>query len=72
MQAITCSELQDMLSSSESVVLVDVRSPDEQNVSVLPGNVVRKADFDRNPQDYSDSNIVTYWFACEVKFAMPN
>lgn len=63
-QAISCTELNDMLSASEAVVLVDVRSPDEQNVSMLPGHVVRKVDFDRHPQDYSDSKIVTYWYAC--------
>lgn len=70
-QAISCSELHELLSSSDSVVLVDVRSPDEQNVSVLPGNVVRKEDFERNLLEYSDSKIVTYWFACNVKSAMP-
>lgn len=42
MQAISCTELNDMLSASESIVLVDVRSPDEQNVSMLPGHVVRQ------------------------------
>ncbi len=60
-QAITCKQLSDMLGASESVVMVDVRTPDEQQVSVLPGNVIRKEDFDQHPQDYSSSNIVTYW-----------
>ena len=61
-QAISCNELQDMLSSEEPIVLVDVRSPDEQSVSIVPGHVVKKVDFDRHPQDYSDSKIVTYWY----------
>lgn len=60
-QTITCKQLSDMLGASESVVMVDVRTPDEQQVSVLPGNVIRKEDFDQHPQDYSSSNIVTYW-----------
>ena len=49
------------MSSSESVVLVDVRSPDEQIVSILPGHVVKKVDFEQHPQDYADRTIVTYW-----------
>lgn len=52
-----------MLSSNEPIVLVDVRSPNEQSVSILPGHVVRKEDFDRHLQDFSDSKIVTYWYA---------
>ena len=52
-----------MLSSNEPIVLVDVRSPNEQSVSILPGHVVKKQDFDRHPQDFSDSKIVTYWYA---------
>lgn len=65
-QAISCNELQDMLNSSEPIVLVDVRSPNEQSVSILPGHVVRKEDFDRHLQDYSDSKIVTYWYAIAI------
>ena len=61
MQAISCKELQELMSSSESVVLVDVRSPDEQIVSILPGHVVKKVDFEQHPQDYADRTIVTYW-----------
>lgn len=68
-QAISCTELNDMLSASESIVLVDVRSPDEQNVSMLPGHVVRQTDFDRHLQDYSDSKVVTYWYACNCTAA---
>lgn len=71
-QAITCKELQEMLSSPESIVLVDVRSPDEQSVSILPGHVVKKVDFDRHPEDYSDSRIVTYWYVCDWQEAAPS
>lgn len=63
MQAISCKELHDLLRSSDPVVLVDVRSPDEQSVSILPGHVVKKVDFDQQAQKYSDSTIVTYWYA---------
>lgn len=63
-QAISCKELRELMSSSESIVLVDVRSPDEQSVSSLPGHVVKKVDFEQqDPQDYSNSTIVTYWYA---------
>ena len=52
-----------MLKSTPDVVLVDVRAPDEQKVSVLPGNVVLKEDFDKDTKAYTDKNIVTYWSA---------
>jgi len=61
-QDITCNQLQDLLQASDPVVLVDVRSPDEQQVSVLPGNVVRKEDFDGHQLEYADHKIVTYWY----------
>lgn len=61
-QAITCNQLQDLLQASDPVVLVDVRSPDEQQVSVLPGHVVRKEDFDGHHKEYADHKIVTYWY----------
>ena len=60
--AISCKELQELLNTSDSVVLVDVRTPDEQSVSVLPGNVVRKEEFEQHPLAYADSTIVTYWY----------
>ena len=62
-QDITCNQLQDLLQASDPVILVDVRSPDEQQVSVLPGNVVRKEDFDGHQQEYANHKIVTYWYA---------
>ena len=62
MQAITCDQLQDLLQASDPVVLVDVRSPDEQQVSILPGNVVRKEDFDGHHKEYANHKIVTYWY----------
>lgn len=43
------------------IVLVDVRSPDEQLLSVLPGNVVRKDDFDKRKEEYRNQHIITYW-----------
>ena len=61
-QAITCNQLQDLLQASDPVILVDVRSPDEQQVSVLPGNVVRKEDFDSHHKKYANHKIVTYWY----------
>ena len=43
------------------IVLVDVRSPAEQELSVLPGSVIRKEDFDKQKQQYRNHKIVTYW-----------
>ena len=60
-EAITCKQLQDMMNESDSIVLVDVRSPDEQHVSVLPGNVLRKEEFEDRRQEYTNSKVVTYW-----------
>lgn len=62
MQDITCKQLQDLLQASDPVVLVDVRTPDEQQVSVLPGNVMRKEDFDGHQQEWANHTIVTYWY----------
>lgn len=59
-QAITCKELQDMLKSSDLLVMVDVRTPQEQEVSILPGRVICKQDFDQCRQDYFSNTIVTY------------
>jgi rhodanese-related sulfurtransferase len=63
--------------SAAEVVLVDVRTPGEQEVSRLPGKaasagegcltgpgpfVITKEDFDRVKADYKDRQIITYWW----------
>lgn len=62
--------------SAGGVVLVDVRTPGEQEVSRLPGKaanagegclagggpfVFTKDDFERVKADYKDREIITYW-----------
>ena len=43
------------------IILVDVRSPAEQELSVLPGTVFRKEEFELQKEQYRNNTIVTYW-----------
>ena len=45
------------------VLLLDVRTPDEQAVSVIDGPVVLKSDFEKNREQYRDAQLVSYWSA---------
>ena len=45
------------------VLLLDVRTPDEQAVSVIDGPVVLKSDFEKNREHYRDAQLVSYWSA---------
>ncbi len=47
------------LQSKENVVLVDVRTPDEQVVSMIPG-AITASDFKNNQHLHKDATIVTY------------
>ena len=55
---LTVEEL-DRLSSTTSVVLVDVRAEKEQNVSMIPGAVTAQ-EFERFPDRYRNGTIVAY------------
>ncbi len=55
---VTVDELR-ALQSKENVVLVDVRTPAEQVVSMIPGAITAK-DFQDNRQSYEGATIVTY------------
>jgi rhodanese-related sulfurtransferase len=61
---ITPREAMRLLAQKEKVVLVDVRSPEEQQVSMLPGAVTRE-DFLRNLDHYRDHVIIGY---CTISY----
>ncbi|MGI9628582.1 MAG: rhodanese-like domain-containing protein, partial [Longimicrobiales bacterium] len=56
---ITAEGLQEVMSRPESLVLIDVRSPEERAVSMIPG-AISVEEFERNPEDGSDKLVVVY------------
>jgi len=70
-KAVTARQLNDKLQSpsGKDMMLLDVRTPDEQKVSRLPGNVLSTDAFDVVKSKTSKSTpIVTYW--CEAAMVM--
>jgi rhodanese-related sulfurtransferase len=55
---VTVAELLD-LQTGEEIVIVDVRSPPEQAVSMIPG-AITSSDFEANRQRYEGRTVVTY------------
>lgn len=55
---VTAEELQAML-REEQIVIVDVRNPEEQAVSTLPGAITTEA-FTQNMPQYEGSTVVAY------------
>ena len=55
---LTVDELR-QLQSQEEIVLVDVRTPDEQVVSMIPG-AITATDFEDNRRSYEGATVVTY------------
>ena len=55
---LTVDELR-QLQSQEEIVLVDVRTPDEQMVSMIPG-AITASDFEGNRKSYQSATVVTY------------
>lgn len=55
---LTVDELR-QLQSQEKVQLVDVRTPDEQVVSMIPG-AITASEFEGNPKAYEGATVVTY------------
>lgn len=49
----------DKLQKDANPVLVDVRTPEEQAVSMIPGAVSRQ-EFEAHPEKYADRPVVTY------------
>lgn len=58
-EGITAVELLADLEKGRDVVLVDVRKPKEQAVSMIPG-AITQADFERRQEALEDRTIVTY------------
>lgn len=56
---IEAEKLKRLLQQGEEIVLVDVRSPDEMTVSMLPG-AITKEEFERNIKQYQNKMIVAY------------
>ena len=55
---LTVDELR-QLQSQEEIVLVDVRTPDEQVVSMIPG-AITATEFEDNRRSYEGATVVTY------------
>jgi len=55
---LTIEEL-DRLRENELVVLIDVRNPSEQQVSMIPG-AITAAEFDADPGAHAGATLVTY------------
>ena len=56
---ITVEELRDRLSDADRLVVVDVRTPNEQAVSMIPGAVTAQ-EFERDREQHRESTIVAY------------
>lgn len=56
---ISAEELKHELDSGADLVLLDVRQPEEQEVSMLPG-AITKEEFEANADAYKDKSIVVY------------
>ena len=56
---ITVAELRDRLSAGEEIVVVDVRSPNEQAVSMIAG-ALRTSEFEANIDEYQGKSVVAY------------
>jgi rhodanese-related sulfurtransferase len=56
---VTAVELKAELDSGKELLLVDVRKPEEQAVSMIPGAITQK-DFERRQESFRDRPVVTY------------
>ncbi|KAK9909811.1 hypothetical protein WJX75_007762 [Coccomyxa subellipsoidea] len=61
-KSIRVSELHQLLEDKKDsdVLLIDVRTPEEQEVSRLPGHVLTQKEFETCKQHYLNSPLVTY------------
>ena len=58
-KGITAAELQQLQRQGQPVVLVDVRSPEEREVSFIP-EAISVVEFERNLKQYQNSTVVAY------------
>jgi rhodanese-related sulfurtransferase len=56
----TPKELQSQVADGENIVIVDCRTPEEQDVSMIPG-AVRRVDLEIEGK--KDAKLVCYWCA---------
>jgi len=61
---ITSKEVMELLARKKKVVLVDVRTPEEQRVSMLPGAITRE-EFLSNLDAYRDNVVIGY---CTISY----
>ena len=62
MEDITAEELHKLLEESpNTVVLVDVRTPEERQVSHIPGRVLTPDEFEAQKAELKDVTAVCYW-----------
>ena len=58
-EGITAKELQDLKQQSQKIVLVDVRSPEERAVSIIPG-AISTEEFESNLEKYENDLVIAY------------
>ncbi|MCB9681649.1 MAG: rhodanese-like domain-containing protein [Alphaproteobacteria bacterium] len=56
---VSAEQLQAMLAAHDDVVVVDVREPAEQAVSMIPG-AIPATTFEAHPEDYAGKEVVAY------------
>ena len=56
-KGITVEELQQLQQQDKNIILVDVRSPKEREVSMIPGAITQK-EFEENLEKYSNNDAV--------------
>lgn len=60
---ITAEELRELLEKDpKSIILIDVRTPEERQVSQIPGLVLTPAEFDEKKADLKQTTAVCYWY----------
>lgn len=59
MEGITVKELKHLQQQSKNIVLVDVRSPEERAVSMIPG-AISTEEFERNLEQYKNATVIAY------------
>ena len=62
-KGISAKELHDLIQGprKDNVVLIDVRTDGEREVSTLPGTVITKEDFERRKEEFRSHQLITYW-----------
>lgn len=59
---ITAEELHALLESDpDRVVLIDVRTPEERQVSQIPGRVLTPEEYNAQKEGFKEATAVCYW-----------